>query len=162
MLITDITTYHDIRAALGVDDEELEDDKIALDLHVNVLISDLEDVSLLVPEKFEELKDSPDLTAAESRFMKAAQVFATYSVARQLSGTLAIFSPIRIEDGKAGMARASDPHTATIKSINAQFIRWRDRLIQAFDLIGTPSTGGEPRPYLRVVSPLEDPNVGEG
>lgn len=160
MAIIDYTTLNDIRAALGVNEEELEDGVITLDLYHNSLVADLEDVNLLIPDKFREVKDLLVKTSEEERFLNCVQVFSTYAVARQLSITLPQFSPQRLEDGKAGMARVTDPHTATIKAINGEFDRWRKRLIDAFSTLESIAADSVPRFYVGVVSPSEDPVTG--
>lgn len=159
-MITDYTTYADIRSALGTNEDEIADTTLALRLYEDALDADLEDVALGIPATYTSLKNALNPTDAQARFLKAARLFATYSVAKHLTTSLSVFSPVRIEDGKAGMSRVSDPHRETIKMVNQQYERWRAYLAKAFEALGQIAASTTPRPYFAIVSPSEDPATG--
>lgn len=160
MLISHYTTFDDIRAALGTNVDELEDETLALGLYEDALVSDLEDVAMGIPAAYTALQSDPTPTDAESRFLRCARTFATYSVARHLTVSLPLFSPMRTEDGKAGMSRISDPYKETVAGIHREYDRWRNRLLQAYQEASSVSGTTFQRVYLTVVSPAEDPITG--
>lgn len=55
MLITDYTTYDDVRAVLGVSTDELEDTTLALETYASALLLDLEDVDVALPAAYSAL-----------------------------------------------------------------------------------------------------------
>ena len=160
MLIQHYTTFDDIRAALGVGSKELKDDTLTLDLYSSALMADLEDVSLAVPTTYTQALSSDPQSDAEIRFINAAKVFATYSVAKHLTVSLPVFSPVKIEDGKAAMTRANDPHRETVAAVNREFERWKSRLLAAYQSLVSESSVSVQRDYLSVISPAEDPVTG--
>lgn len=160
MALINYTDYDSIRAALGVSDEELEDDTLGLQLYEDHLKADLEDISYDLDPLHATLEGTATLTAPQERFMMASRLFATYSTAKSLTVTLPMFGPKAIEDGKARMERFTDPYKATIIAINSEYERWRNRLKAAFETLGETSTSNTPRPYLLVVSPASDPVTG--
>ena len=103
MSLLNYTTYDDIRAALGVSDEELEDGVLGLQLYEDSLSFELSDIHPDLDALHTTLESTPVLTSAQERFMAACRGFATYAVARSLTSTLPMFGPKSIEDGKARM-----------------------------------------------------------
>lgn len=162
MSLINYTSYDDIRAALGVSDEELEDDTLGLTLYEDHLKAELDDISYGLDPFHATLEAVPetDLDPAQKRFMMAARLFATYATARTLTVTLPVFAPKTIEDGKARMERHADPYKATIQAINSEYERWRNRLKDAFLALGETSAVNTRRTYLSVVSPASDPITG--
>lgn len=163
MAIVDFTSYADIRAALGVGIAEIEDAVISLPLHENNLGVELDKISLgLVPD-FLIARDLPVKTAEQSRFLRAANLFATYAVARQLTGSLPLFSPKEIHDGRASLVRyAQNPYEATVRSVKEAFESYKGLVVAAYALINVASASADTglRPYLSVVSPSYDPVTG--
>lgn len=60
---------------------------LALPLYRNSLTQDLEDVALTLPATYAATKALSAPTAIETRFLKACSLFATFSVAKQLTST---------------------------------------------------------------------------
>jgi hypothetical protein len=162
MLITDYTTYDEIRATLGVSDEELEDETLALNLYNDALLVELEGVSLTLPDTYELKRVLATPTAAETRFLAASRLFATYAVAKQLTGSLPLFSPKDISDGKASTARyTADPYKAVIAAINQQYDRFKKRLQEAFATMNaTTASVSVAKSYFGIVSPTSDTVIG--
>ena len=161
MLIIDCTTYDDIRAALGVSDEDLEDVTLELALYANSLQADLEDIDINLPATYTTTKAIVAPSAIEARFLQAANVFATFSVAKQLSSSLPLFAAKQVTDSKAGVSRFDNsPYKEVIASIDREYARARNRLAQALAGIGTGTAAATARPYLSVASPASDPITG--
>lgn len=160
MSLIDYTSYDAVRAALGVTDEELEDDTLSLQLYEDHLKSDLDDISYDLDGVHVTLLATPVLTAAEERFMMASRLFATYSVAKTLTVTLPMFGPRSVEDGKAKVERFQDPYKATITAVNNEYEKWYNRLKDAFGDLGQATTVRTARVYAAVVTPASDPILG--
>lgn len=157
MSLSNYTTTDDVRGALGVSSDELEDDVILLQLYEDHLKSDLDDISFDLDTLHATLEGQAVLTSAEERFMRYARLFATYSVARALTGTLAMFGPKSIEDGKARVERFADPYKDTIKAVAAEYDRWRKALQEAFIALGQVGSVSVRRPYVLGVAPSTNP-----
>jgi len=164
MLVSNYTSPSDIRAALGISEDELDDATVELRLYEDRLVSDLEDISPDLDPTYSltVVKVEADMTDAELRFLRYARLFATYSVARALTVSLPMFSPKSIEDGKAKMDRFMDPYRDTIKLVNSEFEKWKERLAAAFIALGI-SSGAEvkaPRRYFGIINPASNPITG--
>lgn len=168
MTLLDLTSCDDIRAALGVSEDELTDATISLPLYENGLIGALEDLADEVGADASGAIDTviakapADRSADEARLARAAQAFATYSTARVLCTTLPLFSPKDITDGKAAISRfAQDPYKEVIKGVAAQYEVWRTRLAKAVAAINQSTVAAPQMPTLfSIVSPSSDPVTG--
>lgn len=160
MSILDYTSYDEVRAALGVSDEELEDVTLALPMYEDRLMADLEDIGADLHALYLATKLVVGPTAEQTRFLRSARLFATYALAKVLTGTLPMFGLKSMEDGKARGERFADPYRETVRTINSDYDKWRARLQQAYSALGQPSSGVTSRPYLAVVSPGSDPITG--
>lgn len=163
MLITDYTSFDEVRAALGVSSEEVEDETLNLAMYAEMLLIDIEDVNMGIPALYTSLKATTPLTADQERFMQTAHLFATYAVARQLTTSLPLFSPEQITDGKAMMRRqqANNPYQQVIDAVSREFTRFRMRLDQMFAVVN--STAGQDKvtkTYFAKSSPSTDPITG--
>lgn len=163
MTITVFTSYADIRAALGVGIAEIPDAVISLPLYENSLGVEMDKLSLTLEADFVATTALAVKTAAQTRFLRSVQLFATYAVARQLTGALPLFSPKEIHDGKASMIRyAANPYAATVAAVKSSFEDAKTAALAAIAAIGstgaTTSTGV--RAYLSVVTPSYDPVTG--
>lgn len=163
MTILDYTTYEDVRAALGVSDEELEDETLALTVYSSGLAEDLFDVATSLVQTYETIrdKDEADRTEKESRVYSLTRLFATYSVARQVGTALPMFSPKSMSDGKASMSRFSgEPYKDVLKGISEQYELFRGRLNRALEDLSA-SAGEVPlRRLFAPATPIYDPVTG--
>lgn len=160
MLITAFTSYGDVRAALGVSDDELSDATLSLGLYEDALSADMDDVSPDLESTFAALSVIAEPSAAQKRVLTHTRLFATYSVARQMLTSLPLFAPKSVEDGKARVERQADPLRDTIKSVNAEYNKYRNSLTQALEALGTTATVTTARTYMSAVAPASDPITG--
>lgn len=160
MSLINYTSADDIRGALGVSSEELEDSVILLQLYEDHLMADLDSISLSLDALHITLEGQAVLTSAEERFIRYSRLFATYCVARALTGTLPMFGPKSVEDGKARVERFADPYKDTVKAIAAEYDRWRKALQDAFAALGQAGTTSTRRPYVLSVQPTSNPITG--
>jgi hypothetical protein len=158
MSLLDFTTYEDIRAALGVNDAELSDDTLALSLYSNNLAAELDDLSLTLVATYRAAADLPedDRTDAQRRLVSNVQLFSTYTVAKQLSGSLPMFAPKSVSDSKAEISRFADPYRDTVKQIKTQWELYRQRTVAAFAAASSSSVTSVARTVMLVAEPTTD------
>src|SRR5574340_895612 len=160
-MLTLYTTYADVRAALGVDDDELTDITLGLKLYDDSLEADLRDIGAGVASTFATVSALLNPTTAQSWFLTCVRSFSTYAVARALLPAMPSFSPQSIEDGKARVQRFDTPYREKSKAINEEYGRWQNRLQTAFGAIGQAATPTPARGYMSVITPGRDPVTGE-
>lgn len=164
MALTDYTTFDDVRAALGVSADELEDATLSLPLYEFGLMAEIRGVSLDLDSDFTTVasKDSSTLTSAESVLFESMVLFCTYAVGRQLLTSLPLFSPKEISDGKASVGRyAMNPYKDTIERVERDYQRWRDALVTAYAAYKATSAPTRVLPVLLSRSALAtDPVTG--
>lgn len=131
MALLDYTSYDEIRALLGVSDEELEDETLALPVYYTGLLEDFATIDLRLQGIIDALPDPADQTPLQARVYRLSQLFSSYSVARQLCPALPMFAPRSVADGKASMSRFIDPYKDTIKGVESGYSLNFDRLLQA-------------------------------
>ena len=158
-MLNDYTSYSDIRAALGVDEDDISDETLGLPIYDDLLTQDLEDVDLTVVDTYTTTTAISSPTAAETRFLRACKLFATFSVARQLTSSLPLFAAKQMTDGKAQIQRFDNPYQETIKKVNEQYGLARSRLVTTLLAIGT-TADTVVKTYFGVASPSTDPVTG--
>lgn len=160
MALVEFTSYDDIRAALGVSEDEIVDATLSLPLYEYNLTSELEEVSLTLIADFVALPAIQSTT--QRRFKEATVLFATYVVAKQLTTSLPLFSPKEISDGKAHTTRyAQDPYKATIASVLAQYEKGKARLATAYAALTAASAPTTTfRKYVSSALSSSDPVAG--
>lgn len=164
MAMLDFISFDDIRAALGVSQDEITDATLSLDLYEFNLISELESISLTLVSVYAAQKETAPSTwtTDQTRLHQSIRLFSAYAVAKQATISLPMFSPKEQTDGKAGLVRfAQDPYKATIARVLQQYDLFKAKLEVAYGAIlavsATPTTQ---RPYFSVVSPSSDPVLG--
>lgn len=164
MTITDFTSFDDIRAALGVSQDEIKDATLSLDLYEFGLITELDSISLLLINDYSALKGTPaaSWTPVQKRFHQSLSLFASYAVAKQATIALPLFAPKEQSDGKATLGRfAVDPYKAVIARILAQYETTKAALQAAYAATTATATSASLiRPYLAVSNPSSDPVTG--
>lgn len=165
MAVLDYTTYDDVRAALGVSEDELEDATLSLSLYEFSLSADIRSVSLTLSADYATVanKDPGARTEDEIVLLESASLFATYSVARHLLTSLPLFSPKEITDGKASAVRYSiNPYKDTMDRVESMYSRYRDALTTAYAAYKVTSATTRTVPIFMAVSqPGTDPVTGE-
>jgi len=159
-MLTDYTTYNDIRAALGVSSTDLPDSALSLNLYELMLSQEFEAIDLTLESTYVTTEALPAPTPAEMRFLSACDLFATYAVAKHLTASLPMFSFRQLTDGKAQGTRFDNPYKDAIAYVMSQYDTAKSRLIDAFAAIGVVTTTTVTKSYFAVVSPATDPVVG--
>lgn len=154
--ITVYTTYADIRAALGVSTDDLEDTTLALPTYADLLDVELTDINSTLPDTYTTTIALPTPTTNEQRFLQAARLFATYALAKHLTSSLPLFAAKQVTDGKSANTRFDNPYRDTVKSINEQYDRFRNRLRDATAALGSTTTTATALTFMSVVAPDTD------
>lgn len=160
-MLTPYTTAAEVRGVLGVSDEELTDDVLALQLYEDALLADLYDVSTAVVSQYQTVSAVSSPTEIQKRFLQCVRSFSTYSVGRALMTSAPLFSPKSIEDGKAKQSRFDNPFKDMTKRIDAEFARWQTRLEDALTALGQAASAPVARIYASAVAPASNPITGE-
>lgn len=138
MALHDYTTSDDVRAALGVSSEELEDATLGLETISTQLDATLEELSPDLIDSYTTVKglQQHQRTEAQQRFYLYTRTYATYVAANLLLSTLAMFSFKRLTDGKAEAER-TDAWEETKKDVRDNLELLRRRLQTAFAGLNT-------------------------
>ena len=136
-MLTQYTTYDDIRAAIGVAEEEIPDVVLALRNYEMVLQFELVD---LLPKAVPTLDayfltlvvSTHTATPDELRFIQMLQVFSAYVVARHLLLVLPMFAPVTVKDSKTELVRTTDPYSATKAGVASFYQLMRARVLAAY------------------------------
>lgn len=136
------TTYGDIRAALGVSEEELEDVTLGLTTYSDGLTLALMDLDTTLPTLYKNAYAviPAERTTNDKKLLMMTSQFATYHVAWQ-AGMALPMSAQKVTDGKAAMARfTADPYKETLARLAAELSMARKDLANLLSvLIGSPA-----------------------
>lgn len=164
MELTEYTSFNDIRAALGVSDDEIDDATLSLPLYSLNLASELDDVSPTLQSSFDAIREvaPADQTDNQKRLNRDVRLFATYAVAQHLTSSLPLFSPREFSDGKASFGRyQQNPYKDVIKAIDANYNKFKLKVIEVLALLNSEQTAAvAPRTFLIGVSSTRDPITG--
>lgn len=124
--LTNYTTYAAVRACLGVSVKELADTVLALDNYVIQFELDMQDIDSgvgAVLTQYEAIKalDAGDRTETQQRFYDVVSLLASYHVGVQCLGTVEMFAPKRIADGRAEVERGQGAWDRIASSLNLSY-----------------------------------------
>ncbi len=162
MSITTYTTFDEVRAALGLDDEELTDSTLGLQIYDDQLNMDFASFSGDIPTKFQEVSAETTKTNQQKLFISAVRLFATYSVARQVGTALPMLAPKEISDGKALVTRfTSDPYRKTLMMVEDSYNKYRGYVESSFSTLSSSTVVQVPIRYFGSVGLSVDPVTGQ-
>ena len=131
-MLTEYTTYDDIRAALGVSTEEIDDATLGLDSYLTLLEEDLLAVNAGVPTAWLALPADPGAdTALEARFRKLVKLYSTYDVAYRLLDSSEMFGFLKVADGRASTERAAKAFENLRVNVSAMLAKIETLLLNA-------------------------------
>lgn len=163
MALLELTTYAEVRAALGVNDIEISDTTLGLELYSSNLSMELDDINIQLQDKYAEVKaiDAAARSAAQKRFYEAVRLFATYTVAKHCCVSLPMFGPKSVSDSKTEVSRFSDsPYKETTKRVENQYSTVRQRVVAALDSLLASTTVKASLNVMMVSTPSSDPVTG--
>ena len=142
MLITDYTTYDEVRSTVGLNNVELPDATLGLEVYVNVVSLAFD--SIVLPNTtdpgngplvnlFATVKALAESarTLKQRRLYALTRLFATYAVAFEICTSLSTRTAKEISDSKAAAIRFSSDATflTTIKTIEENLDDIKDQLM---------------------------------
>lgn len=160
MSLTDYTSYNEVRAVLGVSDEELEDATLALPIYAQQLEIELESVYVSLPSMYDAIKaivPPATKTSKEQKLFDIVQVFSAYATGKILLVSAPRFAPKRISDGRAEVERVSDPFATLRDDLDEALIALRTRLIAALEDLGVAFNPATARVYFGVAGLAVNP-----
>lgn len=165
LTLSDFTSNDTVRGLLGVNAREVEDaDLTALEEgHLLAVTLALEDINETVPDMFEAIKDKDEAarTTLEQRMYGLTRMLASTLVARSLAGgSVALFAPKRLSDGKAEQERVQDPFEALRANLNASYALWLDRLTSVVGRMDVVTASRPVVTYVGGVGLAVDPVTG--
>ncbi len=163
LAVRDYTSYGEVRAALGVSEDDVEDTVIGLAMYGNHLAMELYDLSATLPEDYEGIQATAlaARTHAQKRVYASVRLFATYAVARHLGTSLPMMAPKAVTDGKAGVTRFSDsPYKSTLLYVEGQYERTKTALLEALAELNSTTAAQVPLVFMGVSSPAVDQVTG--
>ena len=167
--VSDYTTYNEVRAALGVSDEEVGDGVLELPMYGNHLAMEFGDLATTlslatdVEETYATLRAVAlnTLTKPQKRVLASLSLFATYAVARHLGTSLAMMAPKSLGDGKALMSRFSDsPYKSTLTNVEQQYEKAKASLGAALAALSSTTATTLVTTFMGVSSPAVDQVTG--
>lgn len=163
MDLDNYTTPAQVRSVLGVSDDELDDATVKLEVYTSGLGEDLREVSETLDSVYAAINgnDEATRTPAEARVWRMTRLFSTYSMAKRVGGSLSMFGPKSLVEGKASMTRFSgDPYKATLANIAEEFDLARQRLLDALAGLQSGTIKVKLRPLMAAVNLATDPVIG--
>ena len=133
-MLTEFTSYEEIRAVLGVSPEELEDVTLSMPLYEQLLKLEIESVGVGIVAAFQTVSvlSPPARTAPQQLLYDVARLYSAYAIANHLLTSLPYFGELRIQDERAQKERVSDPYEKTKIGVQAWLANLRLRLSAAF------------------------------
>ena len=161
--LTAFTSYDEIRAVLGVSDEELENVTLALPLYLRQLQLQLAGVSSGLESLYDTISAMPETgrTPQQARLYNVMQVFSAYAISKILLTSLSLFAPKRITDGRAEFERVADPFKDLRDEVNSYYDDLLGLLTEAAGDLGLPvGTRVNPRVYTVAAGLSVNPVTG--
>ena len=149
--LTDFASYDEIRAVLGVSDEELENGTLALPMYLKLLQMEFGDMEPTLEAQYLAAKGSASPTAEEQKLVDVVSVFSAYAISKNLLTSMPLFAPKRITDGRAETDRVTDPFEGVREGVNSTYSILLARVKAALEALGTPITAATGRVYFSAV-----------
>jgi hypothetical protein len=136
------TTHDEVRATLGVSDEELENATLDLKVFTDQLELELSDIDPTLPTTLDTITAIAEgsRTAAQAKLFNIANIFCSYAYAKVLLTSLPLFSPKTITDGRAEFERHINLMDDVRDGISAGYSALRTRLQDALAALGSGYT----------------------
>ena len=142
MQLTTVTSYAEVRAVLGVSDEELEDSTLGLSIYDTEVDIRVDQVSASAATVYATVSALPegDRSADQERYYKVYRLLCSYLFAEALFKSMPMFSYKNVTDGKAEVSRFESLETVE-RGIKAGVNTARLRLTELLAALGFGTTG---------------------
>lgn len=134
-MLTEYTTFKDIRAALGVSEEEIDDETLGLAIYETLLNEDLLAVDPLLVSTWLALPVIDSRNAAQLRLGSLVGLYSTYAVAYRLTDSVELFGFLKVADGRASTERTTEAFNNLRNNILAMLLRVRALLLAALQVV---------------------------
>lgn len=151
MNLTDYTTYDEVRAVIGVSDEELSNADLALPLWSTILQTKLSETSDVLLDTYADVSAIAEVsrTVNQQKFYLLARLYSAYAVGEELLATQSMFGFKRVTDGKAETERFDKWEDVKVGVIKGASVA-KKRLMLALGLLGV----GYSAPAATVLVPI--------
>lgn len=151
MNLTHYTTNEEVRAVIGVSEEEITDSDLALSIWSTVLEMKLNETSELVISTYDSIASMQvaDRSSNQQKFYLLTRMYSAYAVGEELLATQPMFSFKRITDGKAEAERFDKWEDVKIGVIKGASVA-KKRLMLALGLLNV----GFANPAATVMIPI--------
>lgn len=130
-MLTTFTSYDQIRAVLGLTQRELKDEVLILPMYSTIVEEAFFDLSDAILDNYSAVQALTNKNRMQWRFIRLANLYATYAVASAMCDNLSITAPMKITDGKAAVARFKfDP--SVLDNIAAAYGGAREGLLSVY------------------------------
>lgn len=135
-MLTEYTTYAEVRSALGVSEEELSDEELGLDIYLLTLEDRLESLSDDLLPTWQDLPEDPDShSAEEKKFAGLFKLYSTYAVAFHLLDSAELFGFLKVADGRASTERVPDSYKNLRINVTGMLGRLQAKLLAALGIL---------------------------
>lgn len=161
-MLTDYTDAPTIRALLGVNDLEIDDDTILLPAYEFVISEGLLDLGSSVPVMYTTVAALVSRTATQARYYEQVRLYSAALAAQALLPTLPMAVPKKLSDSKATLERVDDPYTRLEASLQALLSAMRAKILETLVLLDSGATVSATtvRVFAGVVGLGTDPITG--
>ncbi len=169
LVITDYISYAEVRTTVGLSEDELPDETLALEIYANslelafggVTLSDNPPGPGTVVSVFATvvaISPSDSRTVLQQALYNLTKLFAAYQVSLEVATSLSMRAPKTLSDSKVTIGRFSPQDTwkDVIDALTLKLADIKDRLEDLGEEDTTTTTG-----MLHVVTPSYDPITGE-
>jgi hypothetical protein len=164
MALTDFTNFETVRGVLGVAETEVEDDHLALPVFEQEVLWALDELNLTIRTQYKLCVDAGSgATLLQKQFIELVRVHAAYTVAAKLlGGSIELFAPKVITDGKGKQERVEDPFSNLRNDVALSLGVWAKRLLSVLNKLDPTQvvTTAETAIYMSAAGLAVDPVVG--
>lgn len=162
MALLDFCTYDDIRAVLGVENDELVDATLGLEVYDLTLRMEFNEAAPGSLAQYATIKAmTSGRSDAQQAFYEGCRMFAVYAVACRLTSSLPLFAPKDITDSKSTLTRFTDsPYRDVITYVKDEYERLRLKLPGWLAALTSTTVTVTPRVLFGASSPDTDPVTG--
>lgn len=118
--LSKLATPEEIRALLGVSDEELKDSQLDLPVFLRGVKASVNRIDPRIWSTYAALPESPLTDTDEEQFADAFQSYATMRAAQLLAISLPNYGVRSLTDGKAAFTRQTDSVTPTLENLRLE------------------------------------------
>ncbi len=161
LALSDFFTADEVRAVLGVSQEELEDTTLDLDMYARHLEIELSQIGNNLLTDFQTAVANPAPTTFDTQLVAYTKQFSLYCISALVAESSPNFSPRNISDGKGGFIRHMDSYKDVLARVSDRLKQATERLKGLYTTILGGVAQQRLPTFIGVSSPDYDPIAGE-